>query len=124
MDFGLLTVVFICNDFDLYPKAYSEGLLKQDYKKVMASLDPIQQYTMGNSQSSISLGADVNAREINGRTPLRDAANQGHLDVRTCFRIDSSLHFPSLLREGCVNFKGKTIVLLVRFRSKLSKIEF
>jgi len=29
----------------------------------------------------IQSGADVNALEINGRTPLHDAANGGHLDV-------------------------------------------
>lgn len=44
--------------------------------------------------------------------------------LERCFEIDSSLRSPSLLGEGCLNFKGKTTVLLVRFRSKLSKIEF
>jgi ankyrin repeat protein len=29
----------------------------------------------------IRLGAEVNAREVNGRTPLHHAANNGHLEV-------------------------------------------
>ncbi|MCE9553204.1 MAG: ankyrin repeat domain-containing protein [Planctomycetes bacterium] len=87
--------------FEPEPPAYDEGVLQQDYKKVRASLhaDPSQAtLVFGNLNTTlihaasydgeadiaellIQLGADVNARETNGRTPLHHAAYNGHLDV-------------------------------------------
>jgi ankyrin repeat protein len=83
------------------PAAYTEGFLQQDYDRVVSSLqqDPGQaRLSFGNLRTTllhaacydgrpdiaellIRLGADVNAREVNGRTPLHDAANNGHLGV-------------------------------------------
>lgn len=83
------------------PPAYTEGFLKQDYTKVLGTLqeDPSQarlvfselQTTLlhaaaydgqnGIVEHLIALGANVNAREISGRTPLHFAVNNGHLDV-------------------------------------------
>lgn len=88
-------------NFEPDPPAYTEGFLQQDYEKVLASLrdDPNQaSLAFGNLHTTllhaacydgkadiaellIRLGADVNAREVNGRTPLHHAANNGHLDV-------------------------------------------
>jgi ankyrin repeat protein len=90
------------NDFgNPSPPAYDEGVLMQDYDRVVASLreDPSQarlSYGFRNStllhaaaydgevdaiKLLISIGADINAKEINGRTPLHLAANNGQLDA-------------------------------------------
>jgi ankyrin repeat protein len=81
--------------------AFTEGFLQQDYDRVLSSLqeDPGQAaLTFGTLRTTllhaasydgraeiaellIRLGADVHAREVNGRTPLHHAANNGHLDV-------------------------------------------
>jgi ankyrin repeat protein len=89
------------NSVEPDPPAYTEGFLRQDYEKVMESLnaDPSQAtLSFGDLHTTLlhaaaydgkaeiaklllQLGADVNAREVNGRTPLHHAANNGHLDV-------------------------------------------
>lgn len=83
------------------PPAYTEGFLRQDYDRVVSSLreDPGQaalrfgllQTTLLHAacydgradiaELLLQLGADVDAREVNGRTALHDAANNGHLEV-------------------------------------------
>jgi len=83
------------------PPAYVEGFLEQDYGKVLKSLeqDPAQaRLVFGEIKTTllhaaaydgqcaiverlIGLGANVDARESNGRTPLHHAANNGHLEV-------------------------------------------
>lgn len=85
----------------LTPTAWLEGFAQQDYEKVHESLrdDPSQallafgtlRTTLLHAASYdgkadlaellIQLGADVNAKEVNGRTPLHHAANNGCLDV-------------------------------------------
>ncbi|MES2789669.1 MAG: ankyrin repeat domain-containing protein [Planctomycetota bacterium] len=84
-----------------YPPAYEEGFLRQDYDRVVASLneDPNQaKLSFGIRNTTLlhaaaydgkadivklllALGANVNARHTNGRTPLHLAANKGYLDV-------------------------------------------
>ncbi|QDV21307.1 Ankyrin repeat protein [Gimesia panareensis] len=83
------------------PSAYTEGFLKQDYPRVLQSLqeDPTQATLVFGERNTtllhaaaydgqlsivqklISLGADLNVREISGRTPLHHAANHGHINV-------------------------------------------
>ena len=84
-----------------YPPAYEEGFLQQDYERVAVSLqeDPSQATLIFSplrttllhaacydcradlAEQLILLGADVHAQEVNGRTPLHHAANNGCLDV-------------------------------------------
>lgn len=124
-------------EFDPDPPAYSEGVLKQDYDKVAESLkdDPSQARLKGFGYTKTSLlhaacydgkpeiaelllelGADVNARERDLRTPLHLAANQGHLDV-----IDVLVQHDADLEAKDV--QGKTPLMLGRISRSGKKDE-
>lgn len=84
-----------------FPDAYEYGFAIQDYDAVERSLakDPRQALvSFGELQTTLlhaaaydgqvhlvklllTLGADIDAREVNGRTPLHHAANNGHQEV-------------------------------------------
>ena len=87
--------------FNPDPPAYTEGFMELDYERVLESLqeDPTQATLFFGELNTtllhaaaydgqlvivkklISLGADVNAREISGLTPLHFAANQSCIDI-------------------------------------------
>lgn len=83
------------------PAAYTEGVLEQNWDRVVSSLreDPSQALLAFSNLNTtllhaacydgrvditellISLGAEVDAREVGGRTPMHHAANNGHVEV-------------------------------------------